>query len=84
MTFNVFQNVVYVLEPVSNRLACVAWRCLSSLKALRKRWSLDEERQSREEPGRETNEVAQGFAALCTRVQIDHFRYIKIQHGSEA
>ena len=35
-------------------LACVAWLFLSNLRALGKRESGDEERQSREEPGRET------------------------------
>ena len=37
-------------------LACVAWRFLSNLMALGKRESRDEERQSREKPGRETTE----------------------------
>ena len=37
-------------------LACVAWRFLNNLRALGKRESRDKERQSREEPGRETTE----------------------------
>ena len=48
-------------------VACVAWRFLSNLcGAIGKRESRDNERQSREEPGRETA----GFVALCVRVQI--------------
>ena len=37
-------------------LACVAWRFLSNLRGIGKRESRDKERQSREEPGRETTE----------------------------
>ena len=35
-------------------VACVAWRVLSNLRALGKLGSRDKERQSREEPGKET------------------------------
>ena len=42
-------------------LACVAWRFLSNLRAIGKRESRDKERQSREEPGRETACVAWRF-----------------------
>ena len=37
-------------------LACVAWRFLSNMRAIGKRESCYQERQSREEPGRETTE----------------------------
>ena len=35
---------------------CVAWQFLSNLRAIGKREIRDKERQSREEPGRETTE----------------------------
>ena len=39
---------------IPSNVACVVWRFLSNLKASRKWGSRDKERQSREEPGRET------------------------------
>ena len=44
------------MGPVGFHVACVAWRFLSSFRAIGKRESRDKERQSREEPGRETTE----------------------------
>ena len=46
------------------------------MRTIGKRECRDKERQSREEPGRETTEVPRGFAALCVRVQIVLRRFV--------
>ena len=63
-------------------LACVAWRFLSNLRAIGKRESRDKERQSCEEPGRETTKkLPAQIAGIFLLVQYAGVRAIAI--GSE-
>jgi len=69
---NANRREVAVDYPVHRLVACVAWRFLGNLNALRKRRSRDNERQMRrshEEPG-EVPACFRGFVALCARAQI--------------
>ena len=70
--------VVRFVRVVMIVIACVAWRFLSNLRALGKRESRDEERQSREEPGRETTEKPPARKAgigNVERLKIDTCRF---------
>ena len=52
-------------------LACVAWRFLNNLRALGKRESRDKERQSREEPGRETTEKPEDISLFLYHLNFE-------------